>query len=243
MDQSTGPAVVLTRETEDNRELAAALAERGVAVREIPCLATRYVSPDEMPGGRVDALTFSSRRGVRGAVRAGILEALLPPGHDVIVAAVGPATAAELAANGIQADLTPDPPEGSVLAGLLLERLSPASRVAVVRGNLRAGKMDEALTAAGHTLLPLVVYENYEPEVTRFAPFPVAGIFAASPSAARRLVEKNPWMLEESFFVIGRTSAAELERLGAKEITRMGAGHRDWVEALTAARRRAASSP
>ncbi len=232
MALSPGPAVVLTREPEDNRRLKEALAARGVPVREIPCLATRFIRPERLPRETPAAVTFSSRRGVRACRLLDLLNELIPSESNVIVGAVGPATAAELAAAGIGVDLVADPPEGRELARLLIARLTNSSRVTVVRGNLRAGSMDALLTGAGMRLDPVIVYENIEPDIPACQPFRVAGVFVASPSAARRLLEKNPWMRKNSFFAIGSTTARQLADQGIERIGELGAGFNHWLEAL-----------
>ncbi len=234
----SSPAVVLTRQGEDNAELAAALRKRGVPVFEIPCLATRYCKPARLPE-RVDAVAFSSPRGVRGLVRAGLAEGLLRVDPVPLKGAVGRATADELRKAGFEVDLVADPPEGRVLAGLLIDALAPGARVATVRGNLRAGEMDELLVEAGMVLEPVEVYENIAPEIPRLEPFPVAAVFVASPSAGRRLLGANPWMRDCPFYTIGSTTASAHRDLGVSAVERIGAGFDAWVEALCAARTRA----
>ena len=155
MAVQAGPAVVLTREQEDDHPLARELARRGVPVLEIPCMATRYLAPAELPSD-VAAVAFTSRRGVRGLLR-------LPQGRQFILGnlhpflcAVGPATAAALAEAGLAADIVADPPNGEALARALVGRLRRGARIVLARGNLRAGGMEEALEMAGYRLLPLV---------------------------------------------------------------------------------------
>ncbi|HUU02123.1 MAG TPA: uroporphyrinogen-III synthase [Myxococcota bacterium] len=232
MALSPGPAVVLTREPEDNRRLKEALAARGVPVREIPCLATRFIRPDRLPSEPPAAVTFSSRRGVRACRRLDLLNELIPAELNVIVGAVGPATASELAAAGITVDLLAEPPEGRELARLLVAKLTSGSRVTLVGGNLRAGGMDTILAQAGMNLEPVIVYENIEPDVPACQPFRVAGVFVASPSAARRLLEKNPWMNKNRFFTIGSTTSRQLAERGIESIDVLGAGFDNWLEAL-----------
>jgi uroporphyrinogen-III synthase len=155
------------------------------------------------------------------------------------VGAVGEATAAALAEAGWTADLVADPPLGEELARLLQAKLEAGARIATVRGNLRAGRMDAILAEAGFELVPVEVYENAAPEVPGLEPFAVAAVFAASPSAARRLLAANPWMAGVDFVAIGPTTAAALEGLGVTRVTQAGKDFDSWVAALTGAHERA----
>ncbi len=242
MDLPSGPAVVLTREPEDNLELALALRQRNVVVIEIPCLATNYISRVHLPAGPFDAITFSSRRGVRGFTKLDPAQQKIAADQSSLLGAVGQATADELTAAGLEVDLVADPPEGKVLAEMLIERLKPNARILAVRGNLRAGKMDTLLRQAGHQLETAIVYENLEPEIKSWPPFEVAAIFVASPSAAKRLLEKNQWMKEKLFMAIGSTTIAALQELGVDSCELIGAQSDSWLESLTRAGQRPAKS-
>jgi len=228
MDLPTRPAVVLTREPEDNAALALALKNRGAAVVEIPCIKTSYVTPEHVPGMNFDVFVFSSRRAVRGMKQARLLHMM----KDSMIAAVGKATADQLAAHGIRADIVAHPPEGRVLAPMIIEKAGPEAAVAVVRGNIRAGGLDSILLEAGYRIVPLIVYENIAPVIAEYGKFPVAAVFVASPSAARRLYRHNGWMIKHPVFVIGSTTKEAVEKLGAESVTVMGAGFDSWVELL-----------
>ncbi len=148
--------VVLTREKEDNDALALALAHKGVDVISIPCVATRYLVPDKIPD-HCDAVTFSSRRGVRGIQKAGLLGKLLNSSPAPLLGVVGKSTGDELRKAGYEPDVQADPPEGRVLARILTKRLEPGQRVLTVRGNLRAGVMDGLLSDSGLEVVALEV--------------------------------------------------------------------------------------
>jgi uroporphyrinogen-III synthase len=242
MDNSTGPVVVLTRESQDNLELAKALLERGVLVREIPCVSTRYLTPRRMPEAKIDVVAFSSRRGVRGVIAGDLLQRLIPGEDRPLVAAVGPATARELESAGVKVDLVADPPKGTELARIIMKEIEPPASIAVVRGNLRAGGMDTALEEAGFWVEPVIVYENVGPDIPRLEPSPVAAVFVASPSAARRLMDKNPWIKGAHFCAIGPTTAAALEELCVGSVEDVGTRMEGQVEALCRAHRRAVES-
>lgn len=232
------PVVVLTREPADNRPLAEALRARGVPVREIPCTGTRYREPGRLPG-LISAIVFTSRRGVIGLWRSKAARHWWSGLDRVLVAAVGPATRAELEALGVEVDLVADPPRGEVLADALQKRLAVGDSVALVRGDLRAGELDQALERAGLVIEPVEVYQNQTPVVPGLDPFPVSAVFAAAPSAAERLLAANPWMSGCAFLAIGATTAAALSRMGVASVDLAGRAAEDWVEALCTGHRRA----
>ncbi len=253
MDRANGPAVVLTRQHEDNQELATALTARGVVVREIPCLATRYLSPKEPIMKNPDAVVFTSRHGVRGFFQQESTgrhsQAARPSGgpllgasQRVLIAAIGQATAREIQSHNVPVDLIADPPEGAVLANLLTDALPVGSRLLVVRGNLRASEIDTMLTNAGYQLEDLIVYENVDVPIAALQPFPVAAVFIASPSAAQRLLAANPWMRNARMFTIGKTTARALRSLGGSRVEEIGADPRQWLEVLFRAYHEAAVS-
>jgi uroporphyrinogen-III synthase len=237
----SGPVVVLTRESEDNIELAKALLERGVLVREIPCISTRFIMPN-LPEARIDVVVFSSRRGVRGVVEQDLMKWVFPEGRRPLVAAVGPATKNELESAGVKVDLVADPPKGTVLARLIMKEIEPPASIAVVRGDLRAGGMDADLEEAGFWVEPVIVYENVGPDIPRLEPTPVAAVFVASPSAAKRLVDKNPWIKGAHYCAIGPTTAEALKNLGVGSIEEVGTELQMQVEALYQAHQRAVDS-
>ncbi len=231
------PVVVLTREAADNEPLAGALARRGVTVRQIPCVATRYRDPG--PGevraleasGPIAALAFSSRRAARGWER---WTARPDPG-DAVVAAVGRATATALESLGLSPSLVADPPRGGVLAGMLAGALERGALVASVGGEVRAGGLEKGLEAASIEVRPLTVYANDAPDVPALDPFDVAAVFVASPSAAGRLLAAMPWMRGCRFVSIGPTTSAALRQLGAARIDEPDPDPGRWEEALAAA--------
>lgn len=214
---SSSPFVVLTRELEDNLPLARALTERGVPVRELPCLRTRYLEPVHVPGA-VAAVAFASRRAVRGFHQAGLVDAVLRREHPPLVAAVGQATRAELESHGVAVELVADPPTGRSLAALLHRRLGRDQLLLVPRGELAGGGLEPGLRELGCAFHSLVVYAQEAPEAGALAPFPVAAVFVAAPSAAARLIERAPWLKDHPILAIGPTTAEALEALGATRI-------------------------
>ncbi len=231
-----GAAVVLTRERADNAPLREALVARGVPVVEIPCVATVFV-PATLPAGPFAAAAFTSRRGVLGLERAGLVEPLLaagPGGGRPRIACVGAATAAELRRVGAEAEIVADPPTGEALARALAAHLAPGSAAALVRGNLSAHDIEGDLRRAGIGCSPIVVYENVAPEVPALRPFPVAAVVVASPSAARRLLAANPWLAAAAFAAFGATTERALRDLGATRVHLTGTALPEQVARLEA---------
>lgn len=233
MVMETGPAVVLTREREDNRPLASILRSRGISVREIPCIETRYIEPESWPADSTDAVLFTSRRGVRGFIRlrnsVQVLDKHCADGRP-LVGAVGQKTADELLAGGIPVDLIAEPPEARELVNLVKTRLPADSRIVAVCGNLGRGRVEVAVEQAGYELFRLEVYKNVAPEIPCLQPFPVAAIFIASPSAAKRLLACNPWMQSSRFFTIGPTTYSALAELGVEQIESIGTQLQTWID-------------
>ncbi|MAE29344.1 MAG: uroporphyrinogen-III synthase [Planctomycetota bacterium] len=234
------PCVVLTRSPADNGELAAALTAQGVPVCELPCLQTGWISPPVLPAGP-DVLVFTSRRGVEGLGRLDGFEELLAPADAPAPqrAVVGPSTAAALAALGYPAHTSAVPATGAALARELNANLKHSSRIAIVRGTMRAGGLDETLRTAGHRVEELVVYRNLPTDLPVHSPFPISAIFVSAPSGARRLLAAMPWMRHSPFLVLGPSTAATLEELGATTIHRARPIPNTWAPSLIALHRSA----
>lgn len=223
---SSGPAVVLTREAPDNARLAESLRARGIAVREIPCLRTRFLSPSAeqikaLPSAAEGSvLVFTSRRGVEGFFRSKQLcswfQCLLmrKKSPQVLIAAVGQSTGEALRQRGVMPWIIAEPPRADVLARELVQRLSPETPVVAVRGNLSTGSMAKILRDAQFRFFPLQVYENYEPRIPTVRSFSILAVVVFSPSAARRLLASNPWMKSAPFVVPGTTTERALREMG-----------------------------
>jgi uroporphyrinogen-III synthase len=234
MDLPSGPAVVLTREAEDNHEIKAALEAQEVVVVEIPCIATKYQLATKLPGIDFDAVAFTSRRGVRGMLQQDLVSSILGdnPDRPPIIGVVGEATADELQKADIQPKIVASMPQGKILAEELCNILPPKSKVAIVRGNLNIGGFDQVIKQAGHELVTIEVYQNITPKIPIFQPFQVAAVFVASPSAARRLIERNAWFIDCPFFAIGPTTAKRLVEHGVVKVTELNTDQKGWIDAL-----------
>lgn len=106
-------------------------------------------------------VVFTSANGVRATFdeidRAKISDAF----GNARIAVVGPATARELEARGITANLTASEAVGDVLANDLLPRLAPQSRVLLLRAKVAREVLPETLRAAGHVVDVVAAYETH----------------------------------------------------------------------------------
>lgn len=211
--------VVLTRESEDNRPLAALLEADGLEVVDYPCIAVRPLEPPAPViralgrGGEYRAVVFTSRRGVTvlfgslggaGGIRL----------DDALVAAVGRKTAESLASLGVRVDLVATEQTGESLAAGLLARLKAGDRVLAVRGDLTTGRVREMLEAGGVAVAEAVVYENVKPGLTPLEADADYVVVCASPSAVERFLEVNPHLRTSRFVAIGPVTGRRMKELG-----------------------------
>ncbi len=141
---------------------------------------------------------------------------LLQGENPPLVASVGPATTEELAQRHHRVDLEAQPHTGRALAELLDSQLRPGLPVLVPQGDVGGGELVSRLAELERPFLPHVVYQNVAPNFEPIEPFPVAAVFVAAPSAARRLIAHYPWIAQAPFLPIGPTTHAALEELGVR---------------------------
>lgn len=152
-------------------ELSRLLRARGAIPVAIPLIEIRPVDP----GGRLDAavraigryawVVVTSANGARAIVDRLRALAVEPPA-GVRWAAVGPATAAELATGGIQASVVPR--AGTAVA--IVEELDSlaGARVLLPRSRVAAGDLPAALTARGARVEEVPAYDTViGPETSR----------------------------------------------------------------------------
>jgi uroporphyrinogen-III synthase len=158
---------MITRHHQDCHELQELVSSCGIVVKPYPVL--RLEDVEDAKGWRAALLALSSdtshaaawlvlaspRAPARFAAqaRSRAAEQLL----DLPVATVGKSTAAAAEEAGLSVRLT-GPGSGAGLAERLLPELVPASPVVFACGHDRRRELPDALTAAGHQLLPITVY-------------------------------------------------------------------------------------
>ncbi len=154
-----GKRIVVTRAREQAGSLIEALAERGADGVLFPGIAfepptdPRPLAASIEQVGRYDAVVFTSVNGVQRWFAA-----LHAAGRDArslaraCVVAIGPATAAALAAQGIRADAVPAEHRGEAAAEATLAMFgdgAPGKRVLLARAEVARNVLPDALRAAG----------------------------------------------------------------------------------------------
>ncbi len=206
--------VILTRETPDNRRIAAHLPD-GVPVLDYPCVGTRLLTPApralrEWLAPAPDALVVTSRRAVEALLpHAALLRELDPP-----VAVVGNATARAVEAGwGIIPTWLPSEPTGRALGAVLTDALPRGARVLYLRGDLSTGELAEALLSGGLRCDAQIIYENTTPIVPPLDFDGLAVAAFASPSAVERFQQNNPGIAPRIVAVAaGPTTEVALKR-------------------------------
>jgi uroporphyrinogen-III synthase len=223
-----GVRVVVTRSAHQSEGLAAAFAAAGAAVERLPLLAV--VPPaDPRPLERAaaelalyDWLVFTS---------ANAVEAFLPLAGGALparlqVAAVGPATAAALAAFEVEPHLVAARPDAEGLLAELAPRVDRRRRVLLPQAADARPTLVEGLARAGAEPVAVVAYDKgLPPEAAAragelFASAPIGWVTFTSPRIVRHFAalfgadweRRRGELLAAS---IGPVTTAELRRQGA----------------------------
>ncbi len=229
------PIVLLTRPTGLDAPLVAHLRERQIAHLAQPAIdfveqPTAGTIAAALPSAHEwDAIAFTSQRAVQSYFHHLRSPALAPPSTTRKApryAAIGPATAAALAAHGATPFTIGDGSGGHAFAQRLAARLRTGARVLHPGPLEPEGTLARELEALGFFVQPLPLYATVarsdDPEL------PDAPIVAllASPSAARALLARPrvaarlaaaPASLR--FVAGGATTAAQLAALGICDVT------------------------
>jgi uroporphyrinogen III methyltransferase/synthase len=209
-------------------DLADLLEELGAEVATLPCLS--FAPGPRAPLDRVlkgmaraDWVVFTSARGVTFSferLRALKLDARAMGGAKV--AAVGPATAATLAAHGVRADLVPKRSTGERLGRELGARRIRGRRVVLLRGDSADAALPAHLRALGARVTDAVAYRSVTPAPDReILATLAAGRFDAvtltSGEAGRRLhgwMGGRAWPAATKLVTIGPVTSAAARALG-----------------------------
>ena len=157
-----GKRIVVTRAREQASQLVEMLSRSGANVLQFPTIEISapdsYDSLDRAIGGRYDAIVFTSVNGVKS-----YFERMMAKGKDARsfagakIGAVGEATAAELKARGVVADLVP---ERGISAAMipLFDEDQHGRRTAVVRAEEGRDELMEELRRRGGEVDLVVAY-------------------------------------------------------------------------------------
>src|SRR5947209_9027052 len=224
-----GVRILITRAADDAAPLRRRLEEMGAVVRELPTI--ELAPPDDCGPldealralDQFDWIAFTSRRAIRAVLdRRQVLG--LSAARWPRVAAVGPATEAELALAGIRVDCRPVEATGGDLAAVLAERGVQGARILLPLGDIARPDLQAGLEAAGAEIVAVVAYRTLQPLEARGDSLQalrrggVDVIALASPSAARNLAAMlgadAPLLQYVRLVCIGPTTAAAVRELG-----------------------------
>jgi uroporphyrinogen III methyltransferase/synthase len=220
---------LITRAADDAVPLRRRLETLGAQVLELPAI--EIVPPEDSTPLDIalraletfDWIAFTSRRAVR-AVFDRLSTLGLSGELPCRVAAVGPATEAELAERGINVDCRPTEARAAAL-GDALRRHGVAGRdVLLPTGDLALPDLRAGLEAAGARVVEIVAYRTLQPLEARSESIQalrrggVDAIALASPSAARNLAAMLgadiPLLQHVRLVCIGPATAAAVRELG-----------------------------
>jgi uroporphyrinogen III methyltransferase/synthase len=250
-----GKRVLVTRPEEQARTLGSLLREEGAEPIE---LATIRIAPPEDRApleaavaslARYDAVLFTSRNGVlRFFAELARQNGDARRFGSAKVAAIGPATAAELARFGVRADLVPSEFRGEALASeLLAGGIGNGSRVLLPRAAVARDVLPEMLREAGAAVDVVPAYRTVGPDdetIDRLKRLVFEGgadvVTLTSSSTAENLVgllgDGGPAALARMTVAsIGPITTETAERLGVRvDVTATDYDNRGLVRALRA---------
>ena len=220
-----GWRVLVTRP--DAGGLASLLRDRGARPVAVPMIEIAELAP----GGALDAavrelgafdwIVVTSANGARALFRRLRALSVSPPG-GLRWAAVGPATAAALAAEGVRAERVPRAGTGAAIAGILGDLAG--ARVLLPRARNAGRELPSALTARGALVVDVPAYDTVIGPESSGAPLARAlelGIDAAiftSGSTVRGFFRLAPYprrvLSAVTTVCIGRTTARTLAEAG-----------------------------
>ncbi len=203
--------IVITRPEADARAFADRLRARGAEPILAPAIEIEFTDPVELDEAlarlaEFDWIVFTSRNGV---------DAVFRRTSDITgpkIAVIGPATAEELAAHGLEPTLMPS----SYVAESILEEIGDVQGASILLpcAHIARQTLPEGLRAAGAEVLEIAVYRTR----TRADPLPnlesVDAITFTSSSTVRGFLERGIIPLGAAVVCIGPVTAATARELG-----------------------------
>ncbi len=221
-----GRRIVVTRPRGASSELADGLRRLGADVALAPLIEIEPVNPKigwEHSLSDINWIVATSRHGARGfarALRRADLDARAFAGARI--AAVGPTTAREFAAAGLQVDLTPATHRALGLITEMQVATPAGGRALFARGSLARDELVDGLESVGIEVTPMTVYKTnlVDPDdsVRRMFDTGVDATLLASPSAAQSLARAGLIDRTGLAICIGPTTASAARDCGASNI-------------------------
>lgn len=184
-----GRRIVITRPESDARRLAARLEALGGEPIVAPAIRIEFADPAPLDAAlarlpRYQWVIFTSRNGVEAVFRR--TDRLAGPR----VAAIGPATAAELRQHGVEPDLVP----AEYVAEAVLEALGEVGgqRILLPRADIARGALPEGLRARGAVVDEIAVYHTRGADGPRPRLDGVDAVTFTSSSTVRSFLEAGP---------------------------------------------------
>lgn len=213
-----GATTILTRAVDDDRSLAAVLAQSGATVVQMPCVRTEPLADLSDLAAAMDErrsddwLVVTSRAGADAVARAGR--------RRCRVAAIGASTAARLAAHGIEVTFVPTAPTGERLA----RELPRADAALLARSDRALPDLPAILRERGFAVREVVAYRTIAGATGDISGARGAlssgahvAVFCWSPSAVDGLIGAvdRALLRRATFFVSGPTTRrAVRDRIG-----------------------------
>ena len=190
--------ILITRHPSDCGELQAMLDPCGLELRPFPVLRVNEVHDEDAwneLSGRIPDLAVAAwlviasprapERFAQACRRHGVEELLELP-----AAAVGTATAEAARIAGLEVEQV-GPGDGAGLASQLVREIDEPTTFIFACGRDRRPELPRGLTAAGHEVLPVVVYRMDPTPIRELPPLPPSldGVVLTSPRAAQLYLE------------------------------------------------------
>ena len=244
----TGFGVLVTRPVEQAEVLCGLIEEAGGKAFRLPLLEIQAVGDHEPGPSRLrsledaDWLVFVSANAVRCAIA--LLGPKWLPSQALKIAAIGWATAKELLANGVAADLMPEPPFNS--ESLLAQpewRDVNGLRFVIVRGVGGRELLADTLRERGGLVSYAEVYRRCSPAIDMNALLESwrrgdigVSTFTSSEALVKLFnqipVDQRGLLLETPMIVIGERMASQAHELGVLHVAAVEAGDADLFNAV-----------
>lgn len=217
-----GAVVVVTRPRAQAGPLVDALVDAGARVRELPLIEIGRVDDPAAAAAlraleRYAAVVVTSANGAAElAARLAGLGVAIPP--SVVMVAVGDATAAVLARNGIAVGLVPPVATGAAVAAALAQRGVAGQRVLLARAREGRPELPAGLRAAGAIVDDVALYATTprRPDAAELSRLAGAdAIVLTAPSAVASFVAAGaPLDPSTRIVTIGPTTSAAVRSAG-----------------------------